>query len=66
MRHVNHRLARTPAELRDHGPDALLIAAVEPVQRLVQNQQVGVLDERPGEQQQALFRRRKAAGKSDP
>ena len=55
VRHVDHRLVRPAAESLDHGAGALLVVAVESVQRFVEDQQVGVFDEGARQQQQSLF-----------
>ena len=51
VRDVDQGLGRTFAEGLDDGTCTLLVVAVESVQRFVENQQVGVLDEGAGQQQ---------------
>lgn len=58
--HIDHRSAGAFAEMFDYGPRQLFVAAIQPVQRFVEDQQVRGLDKGACKQYHPLFAGREA------
>lgn len=62
--HIDHRSAGAFAEMFDYGPRQLFVAAIQPVQRFVEDQQVRVFDKGACKQYHPLFAGREADERS--